>query len=437
LVAFSLLTILGLISSERIISSEILSEDRLKGRVEKFNEWYSKINPSSKVEAKLGSDKKLHLVAKSNLKAEDTYMTLDKNLTINPDLIYKTKMGSLVRDLEETYGYDDFLNMVLYLLHEMGNPESEWKAYLDILPRKIDNLAFNYWERKGPIEEELLHTPFLKKLVDYKINVERRAQSILTLVKNSTDIFDSEIFNYENLEWAMMTLESRQISIGFETFLIPMLDLVNFKESPKNPSRTLRLKYDESETTPVKSQSDVAKGNEVFENLPLNSDNLLLYKGIINDNNFHDCFSFTGNFEDRSQDGLTRMRNYVFSKYFLFDENERIDECISTKDPFSRRFLFFFYVSMLDEFEMDREDIKRIGLEEDRVLLQYVKNALQSQFDLYPSKLKDDLERIQNPEIEPDRKTAILYMIQQKRILLKLIEIYENEINRLIKEDTL
>ena len=92
---------------------------------------------------------------------------------------------------------------------------------------------------------------------------------------------------------------------------------------------------------------------------------------------------------------------------------------------------------MLDEIELDREDIKRIGLEEDRVVLQYVKNALQSQLDLYPTSLKNDLERVVKTDIEPDRKTAIRYMIQQKKYLVRLIEIYENEINRLVKEDTL
>ena len=76
-------------------------------------------------------------------------------------------------------------------------------------------------------------------------------------------------------------------------------------------------------------------------------------------------------------------------------------------------------------------------MEEDRVVLQYVKNALQSQLDLYPTKLKNDLEKVKSQEIEPDRKTAILYLIQQKKYLEKLIEIYENEINRLVKEDTL
>ena len=92
---------------------------------------------------------------------------------------------------------------------------------------------------------------------------------------------------------------------------------------------------------------------------------------------------------------------------------------------------------MLDYIELDRDDIKRIGLEEDRVVLLYTKNALQSNLDLYPTKLENDLERIKNADIEPDRKTTVLYLIQQKKLLIKLIELYENEINRLVKEDTL
>ena len=92
---------------------------------------------------------------------------------------------------------------------------------------------------------------------------------------------------------------------------------------------------------------------------------------------------------------------------------------------------------MLDEIELDREDIKRIGLEEDRVVLQYVKNALQSILDLYPTTLKSDMERVGKAGIEADKKTAIVYMIEQKRYLVRLIEVYENEVNRLVKEDTL
>jgi hypothetical protein len=146
------------------------------------------------------------------------------------------------------------------------------------------------------------------------------------MIRNKTNgEFDLDIFNSENLEWAMMIYDTRATNIGFERLMVPMLDMVNTKESAKNPSRVLKLQFGEDNISEVKSQSDFAKGNEVFENLPYNADNLLLYKGIINENNFHDCYSFIGNFEDRSQqDGLARFRNVIFSRYFLFDENEKV-----------------------------------------------------------------------------------------------------------------
>ena len=161
--AIGLIILTGISNCERIISEEVISEEIFNNRLNTFNDWYSKLNPSSKVEAKLGKDQKLHLIAKSEIKAEENYLTISRNMTINPDLIYTTNMGEFVRDLENDYGYNDFLNMVLYLIHEMGNSNSQWKPYLDILPRKVITLAYKYWDRKSGIEEELLHTPFLSK----------------------------------------------------------------------------------------------------------------------------------------------------------------------------------------------------------------------------------------------------------------------------------
>ncbi len=76
-------------------------------------------------------------------------------------------------------------------------------------------------------------------------------------------------------------------------------------------------------------------------------------------------------------------------------------------------------------------------MEEDRVVLEHVKNSFLSLLDLYPTKLEYDLERINRPDIENDRKLSIAYLIEQKKYLIKLIKIYENEINKLVKEDTL
>jgi hypothetical protein len=163
LIAFSALIICSAVNSNSAISEEVLSRERKHNRVKVFNEWYLKLNPSAKVEAKLSQEGKVLLAAKADLKAEDAYLTLNRKDIINPQLIYETKIGSFVKSLEEKYGYDDTLNMAFYLLHEIGNPESKWKAYLDILPRIPESFAFNYWERKAPIEEELINTPVLSK----------------------------------------------------------------------------------------------------------------------------------------------------------------------------------------------------------------------------------------------------------------------------------
>ena len=61
------------------------------------------------------------------------------------------------------YGYNDYANIVFYLMNELANPESEWKPYLDILPRQIKTPAFKYWEKKAWLEEELLNIPILSK----------------------------------------------------------------------------------------------------------------------------------------------------------------------------------------------------------------------------------------------------------------------------------
>ena len=57
-------------------------------------------------------------------------------------------------------------------------------------------------------------------------------------------------------------------------------------------------------------------------------------------------------------------------------------------------------------------------------------------YDLYPTKLEEDEERLElqtNAKI----KLAISFTIEQKKYLLKLIDLYDNELLRLMKEDIL
>ena len=157
------------INSKRIIWDEVLSPERLETRVKNFNDWYFGNNsPStSKVSAKLSSTsnyERIGLYATEEIKEEEVFLKIEKSKLIKHDLIYDTKLGSFMKKLESKYGFDDYTNLLFYLLLEMNNPTSNWKPYLDLLPRQPTTLAYKFWERKEFIEAELFRTPPLSKI---------------------------------------------------------------------------------------------------------------------------------------------------------------------------------------------------------------------------------------------------------------------------------
>ncbi len=91
---------------------------------------------------------------------------------------------------------------------------------------------------------------------------------------------------------------------------------------------------------------------------------------------------------------------------------------------------------MMDEEDLKKTDPKRVGLEKDRILLEYVKNAFKAKLDLYPTRLEEDITKMNN-QTDPAKSNIIAYLIEQKKYLMKLIDQYEFEINKLAKEDSL
>ena len=91
---------------------------------------------------------------------------------------------------------------------------------------------------------------------------------------------------------------------------------------------------------------------------------------------------------------------------------------------------------MMDEIDLEKPDPKRVNLEDDKFIVEFVKNAFQTLLDLYPTNAENDLERV-NKEPEQHKKNILIYQYEQKNYLSKLIEAYQNQINKLNKEDAL
>lgn len=171
----------------------------------------------------------------------------------------------------------------------------------------------------------------------------------------------------------------------------------------------------------------------------MDGDSLLIYYGTtIENNEENDCFSLSLTFSERKDDNLASQRSQFFSKYFLYDRNhfDVIEECLKLSKPFDRRVLFYYYVLMMDSNDMEKEDPKRNSLEEDKLIVNYTKENLIAIEKLSQSSLAEEEERF-NKETNPLIKHFIKYKIQQRKILRKIIEIYEAQYNFLIKDESL
>jgi len=90
----------------------------------------------------------------------------------------------------------------------------------------------------------------------------------------------------------------------------------------------------------------------------------------------------------------------------------------------------------MDESDLKRDDPKRTGLELDKIVLETAKGGLQNVVDLWPSKLESDIERL-NAETDPYKKVILSYKVEQKKVLIRVIETYQNEIYKQNKDDVL
>jgi hypothetical protein len=90
-------------------------------------------------------------------------LNFEKKHAIHASLIYDTKIGPILKKIEAEAGYDDLVNLALYLLHEIDNSNSQWKSYLDLLPRQPSTIIYDYQNRKYFVEDQLKGAPILSK----------------------------------------------------------------------------------------------------------------------------------------------------------------------------------------------------------------------------------------------------------------------------------
>lgn len=215
-----ILTLIALfISTSTKTIYEKLSNDQIRENLVKFNKWFQEKtntldNPS--VELRLTSDGSVGVFSTKDFNKDDLLFTFSTQLVLSAESIYTGKYTEFVKDLEKKYGYDELTYFVILLIEEFYNPNSHWRPYLDILPRIPLSPIHDYWNNSKWLEPELMGSTVLRKLVDYKISIEKKANSLVRgLFSKMPELFDPEIFNEDNVEWALNMIDTRLQTINY------------------------------------------------------------------------------------------------------------------------------------------------------------------------------------------------------------------------------
>jgi histone-lysine N-methyltransferase SETD3 len=242
---------------------------------------------------------------------ENAEVSINGDIGVNPGPFNKG-VGELIASLQVKYKKRDaFHELLFYLLSEtfLKREQSKYYPYIRLLPspQQLDNPLL--WDSETVQSRLKPSKSMVRSILDY----HEKVASTYAFLRNISDIVEffvsgranksnsSDIFTFENYRWANAILDSRSIWWQGQRHLVPMLDFVNCKEGPENPSRV------HSTTTASTGRgSDVAitkapwafkRGEQVFENYGQPNHIYYMYHGFVLQNvpdkgiigNSHDC----------------------------------------------------------------------------------------------------------------------------------------------------
>ncbi|XP_076359658.1 actin-histidine N-methyltransferase-like isoform X2 [Tachypleus tridentatus] len=364
------------------------------------------------------------IVAKSELKEGEVFLTVPRDLIISSTTAKKSKLGPL---LEKDAILQEMPNVVLalHLLLEYFDPESFWQPYLSILPAEYNTPLYFTCEEL----EELQGSPALEETVKTCRNIARQyAHFYKTFQSNpaAKSLLLKDFFTYDFYRWAVSTVMTRQNSVptpdGASRIqaLIPLWDMCNHVNGIV--STDFNVEKNQLECFAMKN---VNAGEQVciFYGVRSNAE-FFIHNGFVCLENPHDSIVlklgmsksdplFTQKSQLCKQLGLP-----VTGKFHLHAGHE----------PVEKRLLAYLRVQVIKD-----DDILKINEEQNfdwllnediqstdhltQDALVFLKTRITLLLRAYPTTLEDDEKLLQNEELSSRRHLAIMLRLTEKRIL--------------------
>merc|ERR1711865_675966 len=213
----------------RFIQLVVLISEIVRGdKIDQFNAWFSKHAVSSKIQAAdFGSGMGRGLVATEAVRRGDLVLSFPTSMSLRPRDLQDTSIAQYTQEAQVSQTDQ----LVLTLMCERWNPNSKFKEWIALLPKRYTSLI-----TAQPSDLELLDDADLTSSVAQdRGKLEADFQKLETGVfARRRDVFPPKQYNRDNYLWARFMVDSRCWSLKGERLCVPGADFFNYGVSSED-----------------------------------------------------------------------------------------------------------------------------------------------------------------------------------------------------------
>ncbi len=224
--------------------------------LEDFNTWFLAHSPSHhKIKAVSMPIYRIGTIASEEITENEIYLGVPDDIILSGDSAYydtTSEVSELLHALSTRYQgrRDDFHELLISLIYEtfINYKSSKYYPYLHLLPRLSELDVPILWD-PNVYKKRLSTSHILPMIANYQYSVDKKFE-FFDQIPEIHQYF-TEKWNFpltkDVYRWANAILDSRSIWWGSKRHLVPMLDFINCRENPRDPSRVHSTVLDDSQ----------------------------------------------------------------------------------------------------------------------------------------------------------------------------------------------
>eukprot|EP01119_Soliformovum_irregulare_P006932 TRINITY_DN19342_c0_g1_i1.p1 TRINITY_DN19342_c0_g1~~TRINITY_DN19342_c0_g1_i1.p1 ORF type:complete len:453 (-),score=115.86 TRINITY_DN19342_c0_g1_i1:84-1442(-) len=420
-------------------------------KIKAFEEWIKKGSTVFDSDLELGTDRydqhRTGVFAKEDLDVDEPLMTIPLSQMITIRHIEESDIGPCLWKVWDRFGDGSLYNpafyeiLTLYILHEkIVNPNSEWKAWLDVLPEASEMNNILFW--KNSDIKKLEGSPLHKRALDRKAEVKLRYDFMKsTVFRPYAQMWDPEPTE-DQYKWAVSIVRSRNLSIRDDIWdaesvkqpaLIPYLDM--FRHVPLTDDMSLEV-YTwnvEAEQMEVKTNASIKSGQEIFISLGEKANSELLdFHGYIIEDNANDCVHLE--VELMSDDPLVTTKRVIYQTSMIEPAKVKMmNTGITTELLRAVRAVTVIQDEIHNDMLMGGVGDWSLGPRSDIAIANYISTYCRKAYFDYPNKMEEDEAEAMDPELPERYRMAAKIRTEERNILARVGAYYMHETKRLIE----